>query len=363
MSDYEPRTAFGDHGNRAIALAKAGRRGEAVACMRTAAALNPGSNAISNRVALGIGLATIGELGDGLKEMSCLWPAIGGPWVWRGQRLNGETLLVFSDGAGYGDTIQFSRYASMPAARGARVVMKVGDRAQRLIRGIDGVAEVFSTPELRLPPRVYHLPVMELPRVFDTTLETIPASVPYIRGDTTLWRDFLDNLPGLKVGICWAGHRSKNPMYAQMDAIRSVRLIDIAPLLSVPDCSFVSLQFGPPATQMRELPEDVVLHDVEDRQEDWQATADLVSGLDLVISVDTAVCHLAGALGRPVWLLNPYETHWTWMLDRTDSPWYPTMRIFRQSRPGDWGGVVANVKKELGKISVRRSEPLVSGGL
>jgi Glycosyltransferase family 9 (heptosyltransferase) len=132
-----------------------------------------------------------------------------------------------------------------------------------------------------------------------------------------------------------------------IDKRRSMRLADMAPLFSVPGCSFVSLQLGPPARQMQTLPPGAVLHDVAERLDDWADTADLIMGLDLVIAVDTAAAHLAGALGKPVWLLNRFDSCWRWFLDRDDTPWYPSMRIFRQTSRGDWAGVIEQVRQAL----------------
>jgi hypothetical protein len=156
-------------------------------------------------------------------------------------------------------------------------------------------------------------------------------------------------LPGLmKVGVVWAGRsRTAQPHAVAIDKRRSMQLADMAPLLSVPGCSFVSLQLGPPAAQMQALPEGVVLHDVSARLGDWADTADLIMGLDLVIAVDTAVAHLAGALGKPVWMLNRFDSCWRWFLGRDDTPWYPSMRQFRQTRRGDWTGVIERVRQAL----------------
>jgi hypothetical protein len=130
-----------------------------------------------------------------------------------------------------------------------------------------------------------------------------------------------------------------------------MHLAEMVPLLSVPGCSFVSLQLGPPAAQMRNLPEGVELLDVAHRLEDWADTAGLIAGLDLVIAVDTAVAHLAGALGKPVWLLNRFDTCWRWFLGREDTPWYPTMRQFRQARRGDWAEVIARARDALAEAA------------
>jgi hypothetical protein len=169
----------------------------------------------------------------------------------------------------------------------------------------------------------------------------------YLKGNPSRWSYFLEGLPGLRVGIVWAGLQRPDIILSVTDRRRSMPLADMAPLLSVAGCSFVSLQLGPAAAQLRTLPDGAVLHDVSGRLGDWRDTADLISGLDLVIAVDTAVAHLAGALGRPVWLLQKFDADWRWLLDRTDSPWYPTLSIYRQPQPGDWPSVIAAVAADL----------------
>jgi hypothetical protein len=176
----------------------------------------------------------------------------------------------------------------------------------------------------------------------------VPFRAASLSADPAPWADFLRGLPGLKVGLAWAGKaRTEQPHAAAIDKRRSMRLAQMAPLLSVPGCSFVSLQLGAPAARVAQA---ACVHDVSQRLCDWDDTAGLVAGLDLVIAVDTAVAHLAGALGRPVWMLNRFDSCWRWLLDREDTPWYPSMRIFRQGRAGDWAGAVERVRAALESI-------------
>jgi hypothetical protein len=213
---------------------------------------------------------------------------------------------------------------------------------------LDGVSELLSDEDEVLPPFDYHCPLLSLPFAFGTNLQTIPAPASYLRGDPSQWAGILDALPGLKIGLVWAGKsRTAQPHAVAIDKRRSMRLADMAPLLFIPGCSFVSLQLGPPAAQMQTLPEGAVLLDVSGRMHDWADTADLIRGLDLVIAVDTAVAHLAAALGRPVWMLNRFDSCWRWFLDRDDTPWYPSMRQFRQTARGDWAGVIERVQQAL----------------
>jgi hypothetical protein len=232
----------------------------------------------------------------------------------------------------------------MVAAAGGRVMLVVPKALHRVMRTLDGVSVLLTEEDDVLPPFDYHCPLLSLPFAFGTTMETIPARPGYLRGNAGPWRGFLDGLPGLKVGVVWAGRsRTAQPHAVAIDKRRSMRLADMAPLLALPGCSFVSLQLGPPAAQMEMLPEGAVLHDVSHRLGDWADTAGLIAGLDLVIAVDTAVAHLAGALGRPVWMLNRFDSCWRWFQGRDDTPWYPAMRQFRQARRGDWAGVIARV--------------------
>jgi hypothetical protein len=193
------------------------------------------------------------------------------------------------------------------------------------------------------------VPLLHLPWAFGTTLQTIPGGVPYLAAlphEVARWRARLAALPGRKIGLAWAGDpRPENRAAHRVDRRRSLPLAALAPLGRVPGLSLVSLQKGPAGTQG--VPPGMVLHDWTAELADFADTAALVEALDLVVSADTAPLHLAGALGRPVWLLNRYDSCWRWLRDREDSPWYPTLRIFRQQGPGEWGGVVERVTAAL----------------
>jgi len=308
----------------------------------------------------------MGQLQEGWQAYESRWEvgSMGGPAPvlprprWAGQMLHGETVLIYAE-QGYGDTLQFCRYAPMVAARGGRVVLVVPNALRQVMTTLDGVAELLSQEDDVISDFDYHCPLLSLPLAFDTRMETIPAVVPYLRGDAAPWGDFLGRLPGLKVGLVWAGKsRTAQPNAVAVDQRRSMRLAEMAPLLDVPNCSFVSLQLGPPAAQLQTLP-DTKIHDVSDRMADWADTAGLILGLDLVIAVDTAVAHLAGALGRPVWLLSRFDGCWRWFQGRDDSPWYPTMRLFRQTSRGDWAGVIARVRQALAAHAADQATPRV----
>jgi Flp pilus assembly protein TadD len=345
--------------NLSLALMEQARPEEAEICLREALAERP--NHVEARANLALALLMMGQLEEGWRAYESRWEveAMGAPAPmlsqprWTGQVLNGETVLLYAE-QGFGDTLQFCRYAPMVAAAGGRVVLVVPKALRRVMTTLDGVAEVLTEEDDVLPVFDYHCPLLSLPFAFGTRMETIPAAVPYLHGDPGPWGAFLDGLPGLKVGLVWAGKsRTAQPHAVAIDKRRSMRLADMAPLLDVAGCSFVSLQLGPPAAQMQVLPDGAVLHDVADRMADWADTAGLIMGLDLVITVDTAVAHLAGALGKTVWMLNRFDSCWRWLLGRDDTPWYPTMRQFRQTSRGDWAGVVARVRTALAALASR----------
>ena len=343
--------------NLALALLEQVRPDAAELCCREALAMRPDYPEV--RTNLAMALLMLGRLQEGWREYELRWEveAMGGPVPtfsqprWTGQALNGETVLLYAE-QGFGDTLQFCRYASMVAAAGGRVVLVVPKALHRLMTTLAGVAEVL-TEEDSLPAAFdYHCPLLSLPFAFGTTIASIPGQVPYLHADASPWAPFLAALPGLRVGLVWAGKsRAAQPHAVAIDKRRSMRLADMAPLFAVPGCSFASLQLGSPASQTQVQPEGAVLYDVSDGLGDWADTAGLIAGLDLVIAVDTAVAHLAGALGKPVWLLNRFDTCWRWLLDREDTPWYPTMRQFRQTSRGDWAGVIARVGQALAQLA------------
>ena len=282
--------------------------------------------------------------------MAAPTPALPQP-RWTGQTLNGETVLLYAE-QGFGDTLQFCRYVPMVAAAGGRVILVVPKALRRVMGSLAGVAEIMTEDDGALPSFDYHCPLLSLPAAFNTTVKTIPGPMSYLAADPAPWAELLAGLTGLRVGLVWAGKsRTGQPHAVAIDKRRSMRLSDMAPLLGVPGCSFVSLQLGQPAAQMRLLPDGVVLHDVSDRLIDWEDTANLIAGLDLVIAVDTAVAHLAGALGKPVWMLNRFDTCWRWLQTREDTPWYPTMRLFRQTSRGGWSNVMERVRSELERLA------------
>ncbi|WP_372394274.1 tetratricopeptide repeat protein [Azospirillum sp. HJ39] len=272
---------------------------------------------------------------------------------WTGGNPAGRSFLLVAE-QGQGDTLHFVRYAPMLASLGAHVHLMVQPGLVRLLSGLPRIASVRSLTE---PPPACDacIPLLSLPLAFGTSLATIPASVPYLspsERDRGVWKQRLDGERRLKVGLVWAGSAHDDQFTAHMvDRRRSLPLAALAPLAGIPGVSFHSLQKGPPATEAR--PPGLDLVDWMDAVEDFADTAALVAELDLVISVDTSVCHLAGALGRPVWMLSRHDSCWRWLRNRSDSPWYPTMRLFRQDRPGDWAPVIRRVRTALEEWAVR----------
>lgn len=261
---------------------------------------------------------------------------------WQGEPLAGKTLLLLRE-QGYGDMIQFARYAELVAELGARVLFDVPAPLLRLFRSLRGPARLVeaSTP---WEPVDFEVRLMSLPHRLGTRLDKIPARVPYLTASTELkarWRERLAAYPRPWVGLVWQG----NPLF-RLDRQRSTSLLHLRPLLTYP-ATFVSLQKGDAAAQIGAQGLTQRILDWTQELEDFADTAALVDVLDLVISLDSAVGHLAGALGKPTWLMLSTAADFRWLLDRPDSPWYPLHRLYRQPRPGDWDSVVAAIKADL----------------
>jgi tetratricopeptide (TPR) repeat protein len=267
-------------------------------------------------------------------------------WLGEGE-VSGRTILVFAD-EGLGDTIQFARYIPMLAARGAKVVLLVEDTLRPLLSNLPGVAQCLPKPAPSLPPFDLHCPIGTLPIVFGTRLETIPSAPSYLpplpEARVQAWQQRVSERAGAsgkrRIGLVWSG----NPRHTN-DHNRSIPLRALVPLLAA-DATFVSLQKEAKPEDQALLRESGII-DLTSDLTDFAETAALVSGLDLVISVDTSAAHLAAALGRPTWILLPYLPDYRWLLDRDDSPWYPSVRLFRQGARRDWAEVIENVRRAL----------------
>ena len=324
--------------NLGEALQDAHRGPESIAAYERALALEP--DYAEAHCGLAFALLRAGELHRGWEEYEWRFrradsPAPARPLpgaVWDGADPAGKTILVQAE-QGFGDTIQFARYLPLLAARGVRVIFQCQRALAPLFRSLAGVQVI--TVDDPLPACDCHVPLLSLPRLFGTTFDSIPASVPYLRAPEA-WSAPLGRPP--RVGLVWHA----NPHAQLARSWRSLPLETLEPITSF-DATFVSLQTEP-------VPEGSPLLDVSPRLTDFGATAALVQELDLVVSVDTAVAHLAGAMGRPVWTLLPYAADWRWLRDRLDSPWYPTMRLFRQPVWGDWSSAVKEVAGEMATL-------------
>jgi Tfp pilus assembly protein PilF len=273
---------------------------------------------------------------------------------WRSEDLAGKHMLLWAE-QGFGDTLQFIRFAQDLAARGAIVTAMVQQALVRLVRSAPGVSAALAQGT-QLPQYDLHCPLMSLPfhlRV-DTGVASLHGATPYLTAapEAVLrWRQRVAAGAGLKVGLVWAGNsREHDPQHAAIDARRSISLEQLAPILATRGCSFFSLQKGPACAELRDAGARIL--DFSAEWSDFADTAALLANLDLVISVDTAVAHLAGALGKPIWLLNRYDSCWRWLLDRDDSPWYSSLRQFRQRAPGDWQPIIAAAAAALGEMAL-----------
>jgi tetratricopeptide (TPR) repeat protein len=305
-----------------------------------------------NRMNMGLIHLARGNFSEGWKEYEWRWEnaplerrGFSQP-EWRGEPLNGLRILLHAE-QGYGDTLQFIRYAPLVARAGGRVVLEVQNRLVRLAEELEEVEEVVWQGR-PLPQFDCHCPLLSLPAVFGTTLDTIPAEVPYVRvpAEARQKMEAVDwPADKLKIGLNWAGNPSfKSDRYR----FRSVELETLAPLFGRAGTQFYSLQVGAEEEQLKHS--SLPIEDLAGLTYDLADTAAQMLRLDLVISADTSVVHLAGALGVPVWVLLPYSADWRWLLDRGDSPWYPSMRLFQQIRPGDWEPVIATVREALDEV-------------
>jgi len=368
------------HLNLGIALEQAGEAGEAAAQCRAALALRPSFAEASLSLgflleqegdALGalaryrdaiaarpdyaearfnhaMQLLLQGDYANGWKEYE--WrmrlPGFEGAWpqAWDGSPLEGKVILLYAE-QGFGDVIQFVRYAPLVAERGGKVIVSCQPKLKALLATVPGVSAVLGTGE-PLPPIDVRCSLLSLPRVFGTTLETIPAQVPYVRPDaekTRLWEARLAaDGASMKVGLYWATETK-----SRLSSLKSLTLDMLSPLGGVRGVTYYSLQRGVAAGQAAYPPQGMAMVDLSKELGDFSDDAALMSNLDLIISVDTATAHLAGAMGRRVWTLTHFPPEWRWLVGRDDSPWYQTMRLFRRQRQEGWAHVVSRLEHAL----------------
>ena len=345
------------YSNRGNALKELARFDEALASYEAALAVRPDfADAHFNEAMCRL---LIGDLHRGWQKSEWRWEteqirngkrSFSQP-LWLGSDdIAGKTILLHAE-QGLGDTIQFGRYAPLVAARGAHVILEVQGPLRDLMGTLSGSVRIVSAGDL-LPDFDLHCPLLSLPLAFATQLETIPSATPYLcahEGKTRAWRERLGRHHKPRIGLAWAGNpRKELPGANRIDGQRSIAVDRLAPLFQVTACEFFSLQKGDDAVrQLRDSALRQQVIDCTDDLHDFSDTAALIENLDLVISVDTSVAHLAGALGKPFWLLNRYNTCWRWLLDREDSPWYPTARLFRQDATREWDPVIERVAAAL----------------
>jgi tetratricopeptide (TPR) repeat protein len=354
--------------NRGNSLVDLGRITEALQAHETAVERDPtGSGAQYN---LSLTRLRLGDWERGWPEYEARWrfrevhrsPRVFEQARWQGEQLNGRRVLLHAE-QGLGDTIQFCRYATLVAARGGTAILQVQSPVERLMASLPavraGLAETALLGE-ELPAFDLECPLMSLPAVFGTTVATAPWPGAYLGADPRIAaqkRIEFPDLPSkfqshpLRVGIAWAG----NPRY-KADSRRSTNLETFFPMLRTPGITWVSLQKGAPAEQLSSLPGNAFVWDGSSHDQDLAETAATVATLDLVITTDTCIAHLAGAMGKPVWILLPHIADWRWMQDVDTCPWYPTARLLRQREPGDWDELVARVTRRLSTFGIKREQ-------
>lgn len=341
--------------NLAETLERTGAITEAISYYRTALTLRPDFTDIGHN--LGFALLKAGQFKEGWEKYEYRWLKSGadfdkrntGKPLWNGELLTKDQRLYVHFEQGFGDTIQFARYLPLVKEKNNNVhlIFECQPHLKKLFQNFPSIDELFI-PEGKIPEHDFHIPLLSLPRIMETTLRNIPTPSSFLSPDPKKlksWQEKMNAYPGFKIGISWAG----NPNHAN-EALRSCELTDFLSLFTIPNTHFFSLQKRPRNRDIQQLPNNIHVIDLDDAMEDFVDTAAIMSSLDLIITIDTVIAHLAAALGKPIWNLLCYYTDWRWMLDRNDSPWYSSMRLFRQNENRKWDDVFKDVKKELLKI-------------
>jgi len=308
---------------------------------------------------LAVAHLTLGNFDEGWQEYDWRWrrhdnePRVYGNNQWNGESLAGKTLFIHAE-QGLGDTLQFIRYAQVIKRQGATIIAAVQEPLVKLLALCPYLDQVINLHD-QVPSFDYHIPLMSIARVMKTRLETIPQEMPYLFADQTLatyWKDSLAQDPHIKIGICWQGNPNYSTSFLRHAvAAKSISLALFAPMAQIPGVSLYSLQRISGTDQLTLLDGSFVVHQFDDTFDvthgRFMDTAAVIKNLNLIITIDTSICHLAGGLGVPVWLMLPKPADWRWLLDRNDTPWYPSVRIFRQPKPGDWQTVINTIVQEL----------------
>ncbi len=338
------------HSNKGVALHELGEREGAIGCYRRAIKLDP-DDAETHRN-LSMALLQGGEFGEGWKEFEWRWQTrhfahTRRDWdkpQWFGEALNGQTVLVHAE-QGFGDSFQFCRFIPLIAERGGRVILEAPYVAQDVL-GTVGEFESIISPGNPLPLYDYHIPMMSLPGTFETTIDTIPSPGAYLSvpvGAEIAWREKLKSAAGKKrVGIVWKGNSEHSG-----NLWRSPGLEVFRSLLTLEHVEFYSLQKDDGEKDLHDAGLSAQVVDLHSQLNTFSDTAAVIDQLDLVITPDTSVAHLSGALGCPTWIMLPHVAEWRWGIGREDSPWYPDARLFRQSTSGDWERVISKIRDEL----------------
>lgn len=333
---------------RATALQALGKIPEAEAECRRAIQLDPTFAAAHWNLALNLLLQ--GRYEEGWREYEWRWqkPDFTSPCrhtdipLWDGSPLEGKSILLHAE-QGFGDAIQFIRYAPLVAERGGSVVVECHPQLVRLFQSVSGVRAVVPFGA-NLPPFSCQAPLLSLPGIFGTTLQNIPSTVPYLHASEELrlkWSTLMSAYPmKSRVGVVWSGKKFPDPL-------RSCPIAELAPLLSLNNVTFFSLQLEEEVSHICYLSTGMKLVDLTAQIDDFSDTAAMIEQLDLVISIDTSVAHLAGAMGKQLYLMLPFAPDWRWLIERSDSPWYPNAQLFRQKQSGDWAEVITGVQSAL----------------
>jgi tetratricopeptide (TPR) repeat protein len=346
------------HNNLGLALRDLNRHEESVRCFELAQAIEP--DHVDAHVNEALARLALGDYAAGWKEYA--WrlhtanfskgkkrPAQ--PLWLRQFDISGKTILLHGE-QGLGDTIQFARFVPRVAKLGGKVVLAVQRPLTALMAGLRGASVVRGQGD-PVPPFDAYCPLPSLPLAFKTTLETIPADVPYLSAPAdrlAKWRPVLDGLARPRIGLMWTRGA------ASPQDRRSLPLRVLLPLLELRDIQFVALQKELPDGEVALFQSTGVPSFLGERLADLADTAAIIAMLDLVITIDTSIAHVAGALGKPMWVLLPFSADWRWLRERSDSPWYPTARLFRQPAPGDWQSVVRRVAEALAELRLREAE-------
>lgn len=368
---YEEAIALYDHAinlfpkyseaflNKANALERLGRHSEALDNYQLAIQSNPQNTDAYWNMALS--LLNNGDFERGWQNYEARWFTNNFqpqryqnyPRIETLEDVKGKKILIWTE-QGYGDTIQFCRYIKLLSERGAIVTLEIPQALIRLLSPLGDYCTLVTSVNPELQRFDFQSPLLSLPLLFKTTLQAIPREIPYLKSESLKRLTFANQIQNnnkIRVGVVWnGGFREDCPWLWLASKRRNVELEQIAQLQDVPNIDFYSLQKGSPAESDLSIKKDLLWPNINllnNQLEDFSDTAALIDILDLVISVDTSVAHLAGALGKPVWILNRYDSCWRWLRGHKESPWYPSARIYQQIKPGEWQDVINQVKEDL----------------